>query len=63
MDPTEPLPPPQTREADWFRRFPNGGTAYVSPPPLPSVTPLTAFRMMPTGGATVFVSPEEDGHE
>lgn len=36
---------------EWFRRFPNGGTVYQSPP-TPRSNSVTYFRRCPTGGTT-----------
>jgi hypothetical protein len=49
--------PPPVSEADWFRRFPNGGTVFVRPVPN-TLAPVDFFRHAPNGGATVFVNPE-----
>ena len=44
----EPLP---VQEIDHFRRFPTGGTSYVTDPePHPPVSESSWFRRMPNGG-------------
>lgn len=50
MTATEPA-----SEVEWFRRFPTGGTVFRV-----SVDRLGEHPQRPTGGATVYVVPEED---
>jgi hypothetical protein len=45
--------------ADWFRRFPNGGTVYI--PERKYNYRVDWFRRAPTGGGTVLQSPDRAG--
>lgn len=45
------------RDADWFKRFPTGGTVYVTPQPgsrPPTTHDVDWFRRMPNGGGTKY---------
>jgi hypothetical protein len=65
-NPITPVPAtPHVAEADWFKRFPTGGTIYQRPLPPPGSGDVVAnwFRRAPNGGGTVFIQPSgEEGN-